>query len=128
MEQTESPAKVASTAGLVPLPRLVACPLCGADKGYTLRDGSTYRWWIVSCAGCGNDLGECHADRTLKIGAAKPERWEWADEHWNQVGAYAQGLRDALVPLANAHMPIERECLTDEDCRRAQTALYGPNV
>ena len=90
---------LASMEGLGPLPLLVHCPLCGAGNGYTLTDGSTYRWWIVSCAGCGHDLGECHADRTLKHGTDKPGRWKWADEHWNEVGAHAQGLRDALETM-----------------------------
>ena len=34
-------------------------------------------------------------------------------------------LREALTPLANASMAIERACLTSEDCQNAQRALYG---
>jgi hypothetical protein len=78
--------------------RLVACPLCGGDRGYTLRNGSTYRWWIVSCAACGECVGgECAADRRKAYDAPLPERWKYADEHWNDVGAYAERLRAALV-------------------------------
>lgn len=34
-------------------------------------------------------------------------------------------LRAALIPLANAHSPAEREQITDEDVKTAQVALYG---
>ena len=54
MTTEATPREVGCNEGLGPL---VPCPLCGADKGYTLTDGSTYRWWVVSCAGCGHDLG-----------------------------------------------------------------------
>jgi hypothetical protein len=102
--------------------------MCGADKGYTLVEGSTFRWWRVACADCGRDVDECRSDNRTLLGGILPDRCDSADEAWNEAGAYAQKLRDALAPLANAHSPIERECLTDEDCERAQAALYGPNV
>lgn len=75
---------------------LVPCPLCGGEKGYALREGSTYRWWYVSCAACGDELGECHADRTHGDGPL-PTRWEHADDHWNAIGAHAQSLRAQLA-------------------------------
>lgn len=109
-------------------PRLVACPMCGADKGYTLSEGSTFRWWRVTCSDCGRDVDECRSDGRTRLGGILPDRCESADHAWNEAGAYAQKLRDALLPLANAHSPVERECLTDEDWRRAQEALYGPNA
>lgn len=34
----------------LPVRPLVACPMCGAAEGYTLSDGSTYRWWHDYCA------------------------------------------------------------------------------
>ena len=53
---------------------------------------------------------------------------EWAG--WCAASAINEidRLRAALIPLANAHTPIERECLTDEDCERAQAALYGTDA
>lgn len=27
--------------------RLPPCPLCGGEKGYSLHEGATYRWWDV---------------------------------------------------------------------------------
>lgn len=123
--QGDVPAEVRLTDGLGPL---VACPLCGADKGYTLAEGSTFRWWSVSCAECGGDVGECRSDMRKHLGGVLPDRCDSADEAWNDAGAYAQRLREALVPPANAHSPAERECLTDEDSERAREALYGPNA
>ena len=79
------------------LGQLVPCPLCGANKGYTLGEGSTYRWWRVSCADCGGDLGECRSDGRTHFGDTFPERWEGADEAWNEAGAYANRLRQALA-------------------------------
>jgi predicted RNA-binding Zn-ribbon protein involved in translation (DUF1610 family) len=106
--------------------RLFACPLCGGDKGYTLRNGSTYRWWIVSCAACGEDIGECAAHRQKAYHAPFPERWGHADEHWNAVGAYAERLRVALrlvkyqaVSLSDAQViALERRV---NECTRRTT-------
>jgi len=83
-----------SNEGLGPL---VACPLCGADKGYKLSDGSTYRWWDVYCASCGGAVAECSSDRRTRLGAELPARWPAADEAWNSVGAHANKLRTLLA-------------------------------
>ena len=76
--------------------RLFACPMCGADKGYMLRDGSTYRWWLVSCTACGELVAECRSDRNTSLSAPKPARDIVADEAWNTAGQYAENLRNAL--------------------------------
>lgn len=78
---------------------LVRCPLCGADQGYHLADGETYRWWRVQCASCGGEVSECRSNRETRLDAAKPERWAPADEAWNDAGAHAQKLREALLGL-----------------------------
>lgn len=75
---------------------LVPCPLCGEDKGYTLHEGSTYRWWWVRCAACGSDLAECSSDRRTVMGQPLPERWPSADTAWNEQGRHAHQLRAAL--------------------------------
>ena len=85
------------------LPPLVPCPLCGESNGYTLRDGSDYRWWHVSCLHCGTDVGECRSDRSTTMGLPKPARWPAADHAWNEVGRYANDLRRALIELAAAN-------------------------
>ena len=77
---------------------LVPCALCGADKGYTLADGTTCRWWYVSCAACGEEVGECAADRGQRD-YPLPTRWAHADDHWDRVGAHAERLREALRRL-----------------------------
>lgn len=96
LEDTTLPGPLAlgSSEGLGPL---VACPFCGASKGYTLRDGDTYRWWMVMCAGCGAGVAECRSDSSTKLDAPKPPRWPAADEEWNAAGAYADRLRRFLM-------------------------------
>jgi hypothetical protein len=88
------PAGLGCNEGLGPL---VECPLCGADKGYRLSDGDTYRWWDVYCASCGGTVAECSSDRRTHLGTELPARWPAADEAWNSVGAYAHKLRTLLA-------------------------------
>lgn len=75
--------------------KLVRCPLCGDDKGYKLFQGSTFRWWSVSCAGCGQEVTECRAafgsTQHTPAGRTLP-----ADAAWNAAGAYADRLRAAI--------------------------------
>lgn len=67
--------------------------------------------------------------------AARPKRDDTAIGHmiyqagfrraWRIAHAAAEEcdkLRNALIPLANAHSPAERECLTDEDVKAAASA------
>ena len=61
---------------------LVACPLCGERKGYTLHEGTSYRWWRVCCGHCGADVAECRSDGGTTLGRPKPERWPAADHAW----------------------------------------------
>lgn len=75
--------------------KLVRCPLCGEDKGYKLDEGSTFRWWSVCCAGCGQEVTECRA----AFGSTQrtpPSRTLPADAGWNAAGAYAERLRTRL--------------------------------
>ena len=74
------------------LPKLAPCPMCGGTKGYTLHDGSTYRWWVVQCADCGRDVSECRSNGSTNLHDPKPERWNAADESWNDAGAHAAAL------------------------------------
>jgi hypothetical protein len=102
---------------------LVACPLCGADKGYKLSEGSTYRWWDLYCAGCGGTVAECSSDRRTQLGTELPARWPAADEAWNSVGAHAHNLRTLLAryrdetPLGNQPHMIAHQA--DEALGRA---------
>ena len=72
---------------------LVPCPLCGAQDGYSLAEGDTYRWWEVWCAVCGNSVAECTSDRKITAGSALPGQWPAADRAWNRAGKYAYTLR-----------------------------------
>jgi hypothetical protein len=91
---------------------LSPCPLCGGKSGYSLSDGSTFRWWEVACKDCGEQIGECRSDQGTKLDAPKPERWVQADLHWNEAAAHAQGLRDRIESLeaeiARLHTVIRR--------------------
>ena len=82
--------------------KLFACPLCGADKGYMLQGGSTYRWWEVCCKACGEAVTECRSDRNTSLDAPKPDRDIAADEAWNAAGQYAEGLRKTLAECSEA--------------------------
>jgi phage terminase large subunit GpA-like protein len=70
---------------------LLPCPCCGASDGYRLTEGTTYRWWHVECAACGQEFGECRSDRRRT--PALLTRHRFADEHWNEIAAHADRLR-----------------------------------
>lgn len=80
---------------------LVPCPSCGANTGYTLSKGSTFRWWDVACASCGHGAGDCRADVDLSIHAPIPDglRTSNADAVWNEAGAHAEQLRAAVKQM-----------------------------
>jgi hypothetical protein len=93
MSDDATPAKVRFTDGLGPL---VACPFCGAQDGYKLAEGDTYRWWLVQCKACGAGVAECHSDRRTQAGTELPATWKAAHEAWNEAGKHANALRCAL--------------------------------
>ena len=54
------------------------CPFCG-HVGLSFEDGSTYRWGVASCDGCGASAGE--------IRRTYPDNGEWHKEaiaQWNK--------------------------------------------
>jgi transcription elongation factor Elf1 len=58
--------------------RALACPFCG-HVGLSFDDGSTYRWGLASCDGCGATAGETRREY--------PDNGEWhsdAIEQWNR--------------------------------------------
>ena len=74
---------------------LTRCPLCGADSGYTLHEGSSSKWWAIHCPACGEQVSECRSGYV-----DPPEgRASDADEAWNEAGKYAQGLFDEAERL-----------------------------
>lgn len=75
---------------------LFACPLCGGDKGYKLAEGESFRRWDVICAACGERVTECRSDMRTSAGEPLPAEWPAAAECWNEAGAYANGLREAI--------------------------------
>ena len=117
MPQNDQPLPVLSSDELGPL---VPCPLCGADKGYNLDEGSTYRWWSVCCAECGQEVSEARA----KYPAETTPRVGTADHAWNEAGRHANQLRQALRQVAQAHA-----WLAFGECRSfgADVALLSPS-
>lgn len=78
---------------------LVPCPLCGGASGYTLKNGSTYRWHYAYCASCGEVVAECCAGELRFEEEPPTTRTAEADTAWNEAGAYAEGLRVELDKL-----------------------------
>ena len=62
---------------------LLPCPFCG-HKGVGMREGTTFRWRIIQCLGCGATCGEVRAD-TLEKDREKREEDAYAKavEEWN---------------------------------------------
>ena len=77
---------------------LVACPLCGALDGYVLAEGSTFRWWSVRCAKCGQEVSEARA----AYPAVEMLRTARADVAWNAAGQHSHELVLEIRKLRNA--------------------------
>lgn len=127
MSNKTPPTEVGSNAGFG---HLLPCPMCGAEKGYQLLGGSTYRWLLVSCAGCGSDVGECRADPSLPYTSPIPEISEWADDVWNESAAHAQALREDNERLRRFLAAARDEFLRlgHEGSAAACSTGLGPNV
>lgn len=65
---------------------LSPCALCGEENGFSLEEGSTYRWYKLCCASCGQAVDEI-------IILADPIA------AWNKSGAHAEGLRSEIARL-----------------------------
>ena len=77
---------------------LVPCPLCGANKGYTLIANASYSWRDVLCTACDGKIAECRATYPVDQDALT----ESANAAWNEAGKHAQGLRDENAKLRSA--------------------------
>ena len=67
------------------LPDAKACPFCG-EKSIAIHEGSTFRWVVAECNGCGARCGEV---RVQTMGAGLPAHWKAkaeqdAVEEWNK--------------------------------------------
>lgn len=76
----------------IPLKReLKPCPFCG-ETGLDFDEGSTFRWLLPSCKGCGATCGEV---RVQTMGEGTPGEWRAAAEAdaidaWNRRSALYQ--------------------------------------
>ncbi len=91
---------------------LKPCPFCGSAPRH-LEHKAGFHTEPVICDQCCFYLS--------------PEEWNTraSDARLAAADARAERLAMALIPLANAHSPAERELLTDDDSEQAQRALYG---
>lgn len=74
-----------------PLP----CPFCG-NSGLDFDEGSTHRWGIASCSGCGASCGEIRREY--------PDKGEWHKE------AIAEWNRRASPPAQRKPLPPHSPC------------------
>lgn len=82
-----------------PLP----CPFCG-HVGLDFNEGSTFRWLVASCSGCGASVGET---RMQTLGEGTKEQWreaacEDAIKQWN--------TRAALPDLLKLAQDYDKRC------------------
>lgn len=88
------------------------CPLCGSAEGYKLLEGSTFRWWQVVCAACGERVTECRSDpgvRWDRVPSSHPNAdaaWQGATKHYAAVLA-----RVAALDAENAALRADAERL-----------------
>ena len=73
---------------VMPLP----CPFCG-ETDITTSEGSTFRWMLAECNGCGATCGEV---RVQTIGDGTPRDWR------------LRGERDALAEWNKRHNDLIR--------------------
>lgn len=103
-EQPTPPAVVLSTALLNPLP----CPFCG-HVGLEFKEGSTFRWIIAECGGCGASRGET---RIQTFGEGTRDEW-MADvqadaiQEWNTRAILAAARsQPVLEPLTECRIEL----------------------
>lgn len=79
--------------------QLKPCPFCG-HVGLDFKEGSTFRWLVAECAGCGASRGET---RIQTMGQGTKEEWmaaaqEDAIRDWNRRAAtntvFEQAMKD----------------------------------
>lgn len=93
-----------------PLP----CPFCG-HVGVTHSEGSTFRWLVTECNGCG---AQCEEERIDTLspdrGAAIEQAKEAAIKAWNTRAAQPQQQADPkyIVQSNGRHSPLLTHMMT----------------
>ncbi len=83
---------------MTPLP----CPFCGGTE-VSVVEGSTFRWSVAECDGCGARCGEIRVNTTSamswneRAAAAKAD----AIDEWNRRAPMTEQQSDALVDAWN---------------------------
>lgn len=86
---------------------LLPCPFCG-HVGVTMTEGSTFRWRILECAGCGATTGEVRHNTVAddQVAAEEATRAE-AIAAWNTRAAPSPPDGWKLVPIEPTAEMIE---------------------
>ena len=91
------------------------CPLCGGAEGYKPLEGSTFRWWQVVCAACGERVTECRSDpgvRWDRVPSSHPHAdaaWQEATKHHAIVRTTARLLAEQVNTLSARVAALEAE-------------------
>ncbi len=77
---------------------VMPCPFCG-EKSITIHEGSTFRWMVAECNGCGATCGEV---RVQTAGQGLPAHWKMkaeqdAVDEWNKRVLFDEPLRVIAV-------------------------------
>lgn len=83
---TQSPTHAAQAEKGVDV--LLPCPFCGSSEGIEIHEGSTFRWRIGYCLGCGASAGEIrHNTLATNQVEAEAESHIRVREAWNTRAA-----------------------------------------
>ena len=87
--------------------KLVPCPLCGADNGYSIDFGADANRRALLCWHCGVEVTQVNTEAT------DADTRIAADAAWNTSGAHAQGPRDEISVLKRAAQERGLQTLSD---------------
>ena len=107
---------------------IAPCPFCG-HVGLEFREGSTFRWLIADCGGCGCSLGET---RIQTLGEGTKEEWmaqaqSNAIEVWN-TRKPAPDCRTCWHLHTSDHGDSPYECTSKSDCTNGDQYQPAPKV
>lgn len=103
---------------------LQPCPFCGA-VGLDFKEGSTFRWIVASCSGCGASTGET---RIQTLGQGTKEEWmaeaqQDAIAAWNRRAAFSHPSPQGWKAMAYAKLGAVRDKMTPQHVDAVQRFL-----
>ena len=108
---------------------LLPCPFCGA-AGLDFTEGSTFRWIVASCSGCGASIGET---RIQTLGQGTKEEWmaiaqQDAIAAWNRRAALSHQSPQGWQDIESAPKDGEFLVYMPNERAKIQAARWHPNV